>query len=143
MRVKKTGKGKGIVDVTQADYQAQLARIKDEDAVLKPGRYRYERGGFKRRHPDYTPQTSKVKISILLDADVLAYFRARAKQPHAAPYQTQINQELRQLMERDQRQPTKSAAASDYAGLLDDPAFIAAVAERVEAQRKKARRRAV
>jgi uncharacterized protein (DUF4415 family) len=142
MRVKKTGKGKGIVDVTEADHQAQLARIKDEDAVLKPGRYHYERGGFKRRHPDHSLQTSKVKISILLDADVLAYFRARAEQPHAAPYQTQINQELRQLMERDHRQPAKSAAAGNYASLLDDPAFIAAVAERVEAQRKKARRKA-
>ncbi len=77
MRVKKTGKGKGIVDITEADHQAQLARIKDEDAVLKPGRYRYERGGFKCRHPDYAPETSKVKISILLDADVLAYSRPR------------------------------------------------------------------
>jgi uncharacterized protein (DUF4415 family) len=142
MRVKKTGKGKGVVDVTEADYKAQLARVKDKDAVLKPGRYRYERGGFKRRHPDYSPQTSKVKISILLDADVLAYFRARAERPHAAPYQTQINQELRQLMERDQRQSAKSAVAGDYADLLDDPAFIEAVAERVEERRKKARRKA-
>ena len=142
MRVKKTGKGKGIVDVTEADYKAQLARVKDKDAVLKPGRYRYERGGFKRRHPDYSPQTSKVKISIMVDADVLAYFRARAEQPHAAPYQTQINQELRQLMERDQRQSAKSAVAGDYADLLDDPDFIAAVAERVETQRKKTRRKA-
>lgn len=142
MRVKKTGKGKGIVNVTEADYKAQLARVKDEDAVLKPGRYRYERGGFKRRHPDFAPQTGKVKISILLDADVLAYFRARAEQPHAAAYQTQINQELRQLMERDQQQPTKSAMTGDYANLLGDPNFIAAVAERVEAQRKKAQRKA-
>ena len=142
MRVKKTGKGKGIVDVTEADHQAQLERIKDEDAVLKPGRYRYERGGFKRRHPDYAPETSKIKISILLDADVLAYFRARAERPHAAPYQTQINQELRQLMERDQQQATKSAAVIEYASLLDDPAFIAAVAERVQTQRKKPQRKA-
>ena len=142
MRVKKTGKGKGIVDVTQGDYQTQLARIKDEDAVLKPGRYRYERGGFKRRHPDFAPQTSKVKISILLDADVLAYFRARAERPHAAPCQTQINQELRQLMERDQRQVIKPATTSEYASLLDDPAFIAAVAERVQVQRKKPQRKA-
>jgi uncharacterized protein (DUF4415 family) len=130
------------VDVTEADYKAQLARVKDKDAVLKPGRYRYERGGFKRRHPDFAPQTSKVKISILLDADVLAYFRARAERPHAAPYQTQINQELRQLMERDQRQTAKSTVASDYVSLLDDSAFISAVAERVEAQRKKVRRKA-
>jgi uncharacterized protein (DUF4415 family) len=130
------------VDVTEADYKAQLARVKDKDAVLKPGRYRYERGGFKRRHPDYSPQTSKVKISILLDADVLAYFRARAERPHAAPYQTQINQELRQLMERDQRKSAKSSVAGDYADLLDDPAFIEAVAERVEERRKKARRKA-
>jgi len=55
MLVKKTGKGKGILDVTEADYKAQLARVKDKDAVLKPGRYRYERGGFKRRHPDFAP----------------------------------------------------------------------------------------
>jgi uncharacterized protein (DUF4415 family) len=142
MRVKKTSKGKGIVDVTEAHHQAQLARIKDEDAVLKPGRYRYERGGFKRRHPDYAPESSKVKISILLAADVLAYFRARAERPHAAPYQTQIKQELRQLMERHQQQATKPAIASDYASLLDDPAFIAAVAERVQAQGKKPQRKA-
>jgi hypothetical protein len=43
---------------------------------------------------------------------------------------------------KSQRQSAKSTVASDYTGLLDDPAFIAAVAERVEAQRKKARRKA-
>lgn len=58
MRIRKTGEGKGIVEVTGADYQAQLARIKDKDAVLKPGRYRYERGGFKRRHSDCEPQVT-------------------------------------------------------------------------------------
>ena len=36
-----------------------------------------------------------------VDLDVLNHFKARSQPPHAAPYQTQINSELRAIMERD------------------------------------------
>ena len=34
------------------------------------------------------PAQSKTRITIYLDDDVLEYFKQRACQPHAAPYQT-------------------------------------------------------
>jgi hypothetical protein len=40
-----------------------------------------------------------------VDGDVLEYFKRRAAQPHAAPYQTQINNELYAIMKRDQSDP--------------------------------------
>lgn len=69
---------------------------------------------------------------------MLAWFRQRAEEPNAAPYQTQINNELRALMEREaagkmsaRRGAKRAQAAVDYTALLDDPQFIAAIAERV------------
>jgi uncharacterized protein (DUF4415 family) len=41
----------------------------------------------------------KVRVTMYLDADVLEYFKDRAARPNAAPYQTQINAELRRVME--------------------------------------------
>ena len=49
---------------------------------------------------------SKVRVTMYLDADVLEYFKGRAAQPNAAPYQTQINGELRAVMERGAGDPT-------------------------------------
>lgn len=145
------------IDVTDEQYQAMQAEGIDEEALLKPGRHKFVRGLFKQMHPNYDPKKAKVRISIFLDADVLAWFRARAAQPNAAPYQTQINHELRVLMEREAaaqaadqpvgkraRQASRKFAATsaspvppavaDYSALLDDPRFIAAVAERVKRQ---------
>lgn len=128
------------VDVTEAEYRDGLARGIDEEALLKPGRHKFVRGLFKKMHPDYNPKKAKVRISIYLDADVLAWFRARAEEPNAAPYQTQINNELRALMERERADKTSARGAKgakvaksavDYAALLDDPQFISAIAERV------------
>lgn len=64
----------------------------------------------------------KVRVTICLDADVLEYFKERAALPNSAPYQTQINNELRAVMERGGR---------PFASLVNDDVFIAAVAERV------------
>ncbi len=137
------------IDVTEEQYQAMQAEGIDEDALLEPGRHKFVRGLFKKMHPDYDPKTAKVRISIYLDADVLAWFRARAEKPNAAPYQTQINNELRALMEREVTDKSTARGAKgaqagkavvDYAALLDDPQFIAAIAERVR-QHPQSRKR--
>lgn len=70
----------------------------------------------------------KVRVTMYLDADVLEYFKGRAALPNAAPYQTQINSELREIMER-------GGEGAPYASLVDDDRFIAAVAERVRGRR--------
>lgn len=141
-----------IIEVTEEQYQEMRAEGIDEDALLKPGKHKFVRGLFKKMHPDYSPQTSKVRISIYIDADVLAYFRQRAGQKNAAPYQTQINNELRAVMEREiaskpsaRRAVKSSQATADYSALLNDSDFIAAIAERVRQQspsRKRARKAA-
>lgn len=141
------------IDVTEKEYQAMRAKGIEEDALLEPGRHTFVRGLFKKRHPDYSPQKSKVRISIYIDADVLAYFRQRAGQKNAAPYQTQINNELRAVMEREaaskpssaRRAVKSSPTTADYSALLNDSDFIAAIAERVRQQsnpRKRARKAA-
>ena len=99
-----------ILDVTVEEYQRDLASGLREDEVLQPGRHRFKRGGFFARHgldqPPAATAPGKVRISIDLDHDILDYFKQRARQPNAAPYQTQINKALRQVIENEEtRQP--------------------------------------
>ncbi len=72
----------------------------------------------------------KVKITINLDADILEYFKQRAASPHSAPYQTQINNELRRLMESDDSNDDLSQTARE---LLKDDNFIVALKDRLKA----------
>jgi uncharacterized protein (DUF4415 family) len=65
----------------------------------------------------------KVRVTMYLDADVLEYFKDRAARPHAAPYQTQINTELRRVMEGKASMTIRDALNT-----------IAAAVERVEAE---------
>lgn len=41
---------------------------------------------------------AKLRTSLSLDQDVVAYFKAKAEQPAALPFDEQINQVLRQVM---------------------------------------------
>jgi hypothetical protein len=40
------------IEVSEEDYQADLAAGIDEDATMKPGRYVFKRGGFLARYPE-------------------------------------------------------------------------------------------
>ena len=42
---------KVTIEVSEEDYQANLAAGIDEEATMKPGRYKFTRGGFLKRHP--------------------------------------------------------------------------------------------
>jgi hypothetical protein len=42
------------IEISEEDYQQDLAAGVDEDAILKPGRYKLKRGGFLARHPELT-----------------------------------------------------------------------------------------
>jgi uncharacterized protein (DUF4415 family) len=132
--MRKTTKSQDIiVNVTEKGYQADLARGLQADEVLQPGRHTFKRGAFLTRHrlkPGQTAATAKVRISINLDYDVLTHFKRRAAQPNAAPYQTQINNALRTVMEGDQA-PLLATQRSQVETLLADQHFIDAVARRV------------
>ncbi|HEX8096988.1 MAG TPA: BrnA antitoxin family protein [Pyrinomonadaceae bacterium] len=111
-----------------------MKRVKKDSEVETSERT--QRAGLRRiarRHVARPGETklsdAKVKITLYVDADVLEYFKGRAARPHAAPYQTQINNELRAVMEQNRRDP--------YAGLVNDERFIAAVAARVKEAAKR------
>ncbi len=76
--------------LTEEEVDSQLDKMK-----------RLPRGSFKAKPNATKLENCKVKISLYLDGDILEYFKKRAALPHAAPYQTQINNELRRIMEND------------------------------------------
>jgi len=65
-----------------------------------------------------------VRVTIALDQDVVEHFKEAAAQRGALPYQTQINQALRQVIEQPDAQALKSA-------LLQDKDFIRTLAREV------------
>ena len=90
------------------------------------------RRGTKRALPAQADvlKQAKVRITIMLDADVVAAFKAEAKAPGALPYQTRINQVLRAHLDG-------TPGPADQ--LLDDEMFIGRVAERVARFRRERR----
>ena len=45
-----------IIEVSEENYQRDLAAGLDEDEILKPGRHKLRRGGFLARHPELKPR---------------------------------------------------------------------------------------
>jgi hypothetical protein len=41
-----------IIEISEENYRRDLEAGIDEDAMLKPGRYKMKRGGFLARHPE-------------------------------------------------------------------------------------------
>ena len=45
--------------VTQEDYEAGLKRGWTDDDMLKPGQYKFKRGGFLARHPELNKERKR------------------------------------------------------------------------------------
>jgi uncharacterized protein (DUF4415 family) len=90
-------------DVTQEEYDAEVLAGVEPEFRVKPGRHTMLRGRFDLNPEDAQPRNTKVKVSMYLDLDVLNFFKQRASRANAAPYQTQINSELRRIMELEER----------------------------------------
>ncbi|MGH9938450.1 MAG: hypothetical protein ACREAM_19590 [Blastocatellia bacterium] len=118
-----------IIEVTQKQYQAALARGLDPEETLAPGTHRFIRGGFLKRHPNFDSATAPTTIYIRLglDQEVLEYFKQLAKQTGADSYEIPIKQVLREAMERG-KQKSADLSLDAQAALLDNPRFIEAVA---------------
>lgn len=69
-------------------------------------------------------EQAKVRVTIALDRDVVEHYKQAAASRGALPYQTQINQALRQTIE----QPATQALKSE---LLKDKEFIRSLAREV------------
>ncbi|MGB7070230.1 MAG: BrnA antitoxin family protein [Pyrinomonadaceae bacterium] len=109
--------------VTEEEYQAELASGLMEDEVMKPGTYKVRRSPWAEK----LRNTKKIKVSIYLDGDVIEHFRLRSAQPNAAPYQTQINNELRKAMEG-----SSFETATFEGDILNDKKFLKALKKKLE-----------
>lgn len=107
---------------TEEEYQKGLKKGWTDDDMLRPGTYKVRRSRFINKE-----KGAKAKISLYLDSDILEYFRERADAPNAAPYQTQINNELRRIMENDSRE-----IASIENDILSNDEFLRALKEKLE-----------
>ena len=63
-------------------------------------------------------RNTKVRITMYVDLDVLNYFKARAAEAYQ-PYQTQINAELRKVMETEQGGGDAAASLRQAKCLID------------------------
>jgi uncharacterized protein (DUF4415 family) len=128
-----------VYEMTQEEYDEGLAKGWDADDMLSVGKHEFRRspwaeklkklprGSFKAENGATNLENCKVKISMYVDADILEYFRNRAESPNAAPYQTQINNELRRVMENDSRE-----LQSIENDILNNEEFLRALKEKLE-----------
>ena len=124
-------KNEVVIEYTQEDIDQMRAEGIDEEAIPAPGKHVFRRGGFLERHPNHNRKENKARINIYIDLDVLDHFRKRAAAPNAAPYQTQINAELRKIMEHDLGQENVEIDATAKK-LLEDDEFLTALSERLK-----------
>lgn len=101
---------------SEMEMDAEMAQMK-----------RMPRGSFRVKPGETDVKNCKVKITMYLDADILEYFKNRALQLNAAAYQTQINNELRKVMENGLEN------IFDANDLLQNNKFLKALKEKLKA----------
>ena len=109
--------------VTEKYYQKGLAKGWTDDDMLRPGTYKVQRA----RHINKNAKP-KQRVTMYLDADILEFFKNCASEPNAAPYQSQINQALRLVIES--KQPENKNIKKE---LLEDQKFLQELKERLAA----------
>ena len=120
-----------ILEVTQSEYDEAMKKGWTDDDIQKPGKHRFRRTTRVAESEDVLPSNIKVQITLRVDLDILEYFKKRASEPRAAPYQTQINAELRKIMESDSPD-NEPKLAKDVKDLASNKDFIRAVAEQLK-----------
>ena len=111
-----------VYEMTQKEYDEGLTKGWDADDMLSVGKHTFRRSRFITKRKD-----SKTKISLYIDGDILEYFRQRAESPNSAPYQTQINNELRCIMKADTNGKAKLEPS-----ILEDTEFLRALKDKLE-----------
>jgi uncharacterized protein (DUF4415 family) len=120
-----------ILEVTQAEYDEAIKKGWTDDDIQKPGKHKFRRATRVAKPDDILSSNIKVQVTLRLDLDVLEHFKKRAADLKAAPYQTQINAELRKVMEHDLSDETVETEKT-IKELTSNKEFIRAVAEQLK-----------
>ena len=111
------------VEYTEADVNEMRKKGVSEIDLPKVGKHTIRPSRFITKRNE-----QKIKVTILLDADVLDFYREQAAKIGNLPYQTQINQELRQSMERAKHPKDKVVTVE----MLENPMFLADLANKLK-----------
>ena len=121
-KAKKLWNKRELAEQHRRDRQAGV----EEEFLYHPDRSsrvpRKQRHGAKPGETDL--RNVKVGIHIKLDADIIEFFKARAAEPNAAPYQSQINTALREFVDSRTTQTSSRLVEAVAGRLLHDPTFI-------------------
>lgn len=120
-----------ILEVTQEEYDEAMKKGWTNDDIQKPGKHRYRRTTRVAKPDEVKLSSIKVQITLRVDLDVLEHFKKRAAPSNAAAYQTQINHELRKIMETD-LSDEKPEIKKSIEELTSNKDFIRAVAEQLK-----------
>jgi uncharacterized protein (DUF4415 family) len=109
-------------EYTEADIDEMRQQGVEED-LPSVGKHTFRRA----RH--ITPRREqKLKVTILLDADLIDFYKEQAAKLGNLPYQTQINQELRKAME-NAKKPASEVVTIE---MLENPQFLANLASKLK-----------
>ncbi|CAN5685389.1 hypothetical protein BH20ACI4_BH20ACI4_30490 [soil metagenome] len=111
------------VEYTEADIQEMRENGYSEDELPSVGKHTFRRSRFITKRRD-----QKLKVTIMLDADVVDFYKEQAAKAGNLPYQTQINRQLRKAMEKTQN-PNSQVVTLE---MLENPAFLAELATRLK-----------
>ncbi|MCI0336454.1 MAG: BrnA antitoxin family protein [Acidobacteria bacterium] len=93
----------------------------------------YERGDAEAGRVTVREQpVKKLRINIMLDEDIVEHFKRRAARPNTAPYQTQINQALRELIGKSSQEYVEDTQVEKIADRIAEK-----VAERLRRGKKR------
>jgi len=123
-KIKKASRKSLVLNVTKEDYNKEAAAGVEEEFRLKPGHHQFRPAPKAAPREELSPRNTKVRITINIDLDVLNYFKKQAEPAKAAPYQTQINNALREYIERAEE-------PAEYTRLIEDEGFLSALEERL------------
>ncbi len=127
MNKQETNSTDKILEIKYSEEEIKILQKSgvSDDELPKNGVKKYRRSRFVAK-----PSESKVKITMWIDGDVLQHFKKRSESSDSAPYQTQINAELRQIMKKDlESEKIKESKIED---ISKDKEFIRAVAEQLK-----------
>ncbi len=110
-------------EYTEADIQEMRDQGVSEKDLPSVGKHTFRRSRFIAKRTE-----QKIKITIMLDADVLDFYKSQADEAGNLPYQTQINRELRKAMEKSQNHKSQVITME----MLENPQFISELADKLK-----------
>lgn len=111
------------VEYTEQDIDEMRQKGVSEEDLPSVGKHIFRRSRFITKRSE-----QKLKVTIMLDADILDFYKEQAAKQGNLPYQTQINRELRKAMEKA-KQPKSEVVTME---MLENPAFLSELASKLK-----------